>query len=89
MQLQMELPEQTMQQIKTAMLESAKKAYAEAGKQKQFGAYLTKEEASKYLHVSRATLNVFIDAGLKVMVFGNIQRISKNECDRFMVEHQI
>ncbi|MCT3033263.1 helix-turn-helix domain-containing protein [Pediococcus pentosaceus] len=88
MQLEMELPEKTINQLQVIMLDTAIKAYKEAGRRKQFGAYLTKAEASQYLHVSYTTLNELIKMGLRIVVIGNIQRISKKECDRFMNEHQ-
>ncbi|TLQ03784.1 hypothetical protein FEZ51_07695 [Pediococcus stilesii] len=74
--------------MQQSMLLSAKKAFEEAGRQEQFPEYMNKKQASKYLNINDRTLNKFITQGLKITVLDGVQRLSKKECDRFMLENQ-
>lgn len=58
-------------------------------KKYQFPKYLNKTQAAKYLNVSYNTMvNKYIPQGLKMSIIDGVVRISKEECDRFMKEHQ-
>lgn len=58
-------------------------------KKYQFPKYLNKTQAAKYLNVSYNTMvNKYIPQGLKMGIIDGVVRISKEECDRFMKEHQ-
>ncbi|WP_143461526.1 helix-turn-helix domain-containing protein [Levilactobacillus enshiensis] len=83
------LPDSELKRMRNVMYEMATDAYKQAGKGQQFGEYLNKSEAAKYLHVSNATLTQFISEGLPIIVIGNIQRISKKACDEFYQQHQL
>lgn len=83
------LPDSELKRIRGVMYEMATDAYKQAGRGQQFGEYLTKREAAKYLHVSNGTLTQFISEGLPIIMIGNIQRLSKKACDKFYQEHQL
>lgn len=50
--------------------------------------YMNFKQAMKYLGIgSYDTLHYFIHEGLKVIVIGNINKISKTDADDFMTNH--
>lgn len=58
-------------------------------KKYQFPKYLNKTQAAKYLNVSYNTMMLkYVPQGLKMSIVDGVVRISKEECDRFMKEHQ-
>jgi len=89
MEIPFELSDKSMDQIGAVMEKMAVKAFKEAGERQKFGPYMTKKEASRYVHVSPQTLTEFIKQGLQVTTVGNISRISRESADKFMMEHQI
>lgn len=50
--------------------------------------YLNKGEACKYVGISRNTLKLWINLGLKVSIVNGITLISKDELNRFILSHQ-
>ena len=58
-------------------------------KKYQFPKYMNKSQAAKYLGVSYNTMmDKYVPAGLRLAIVDGVVRISKEECDRFMKEHQ-
>lgn len=58
-------------------------------KKYEFPKYLNKTQAAKYLNVSYNTMMLkYVPQGLKMSIVDGVVRISKEECDRFMKEHQ-
>lgn len=58
-------------------------------KRYQFPKYMNKTQAAKYLGCSYNTMmDKYIPAGLKVIIVDGVTRISQEECDRFMSQHQ-
>ena len=58
-------------------------------KKYQFPKYMNKMQPAKYLGVSYNTMmDKYVPAGLKMGIVNGVIRISKEECDRFMKEHQ-
>lgn len=85
----LELPEEALEQIKTVMFETAVQAFNTAGKKQDFPKWMNLTQTAGYMGVSKATLNNFINQGLKVATINGIQRVSQNEADHFYLEHQI
>lgn len=58
-------------------------------KKYQFPKYMNKAQASKYLGVSYNTMmDRYVPNGLQFSIVDGVTRISQEECDRFMKEHQ-
>lgn len=58
-------------------------------KKYQFPKYMNKTQAAKYMNVSYNTMmDKYVPQGLKMSIVDTVIRISKEECDRFMKEHQ-
>lgn len=58
------------------------------GKSSDLPEYMNFKQAMKYLGIgSYDTLHYFIHEGLKVIVIGNINKISKTDADDFMTSH--
>lgn len=89
MKLDMELPDETLEQIGKVMRSMALDAFKEAGRGQKFGEWLTKRDCAAYLHVAPVTLNEFIKQGLQVTTIGSVSRISKASANKFMAEHTI
>lgn len=83
MQVNFELPEEVNQQIKVTMLESATEAFDHVAKRKELPYWMNKSQACVYANVSDKTLKKFIADGLRVMVRGGIERISKKAVDDY------
>ena len=60
----------------------------EKGKSSDLPEYMNFKQAMKYLGIgSYDTLHYFMNEGLKVIVIGNINKISKTDADDFMTSH--
>lgn len=58
-------------------------------KKYQFPEYMNKTQAARYMSVSYNTMmQKYVPAGLQLIIIDSVIRISKEECDRFMKEHQ-
>lgn len=89
-QITFSLPEDAVNQLQTLMLNTATTAFQQAAVIHQLPEkWLNLGQAAVYAGVSRGTLTKFINKGLKVATIGENQRISKDEIDRFLIEHQI
>lgn len=89
-QITFSLPDDAVSQLQTLMLNTATEAFKQAAAvQRLPEKWLNLGQAAAYAGVSRGTLTKFINQGLKVATIGENQRISKDEIDRFLIEHQI
>lgn len=58
-------------------------------KKYQFPKYMNKTQAAKYMNISYNTMmDKYVPQGLKMSIVDGVIRISQEECDRFMKEHQ-
>lgn len=83
MQVNFELPEEVDRQIKITMLESATKAFQQVAEREALPYWMNKSQACTYANVSDKTLKKFIADGLRVMVKGGVERISKKAVDDY------
>ncbi|GEO70474.1 helix-turn-helix domain-containing protein [Levilactobacillus acidifarinae] len=83
MQVNFELPEEVDQQIKITMFRSAMEAFDQVAKREELPYWMNKSQACTYANVSDKTLKKFIADGLRVMVKGGIERISKKAVDDY------
>lgn len=52
--------------------------------------YLTYKQTMKYLNIKTGvTLNKLISNGLPYVIFGKRKRFTKNEIDKFMLNHMV
>lgn len=86
----MEIDDQAMNQIKATFLQSAQEAFKAVSKRQTFGRYMNIKTASKYANVAENTFKKkFINVGLKVIDLDGLQRIDKQDLDKFMDENKI
>lgn len=77
------------ERVKKKVKQNQDKLVALLEKKYQFPKYMNKTQASKYLGVSYNTMmDKYVPAGLKLVIVDGVVRISQEECDRFMKEHQ-
>lgn len=58
-------------------------------KKYQFPKYMNKTQAAKYMSVSYNTMmDKYVPNGLRLIIVDGVIRISQEECDRFMRDHQ-
>ena len=50
--------------------------------------YLKKQEACKYIGITRPTLEKWIAGGLPVISVGGVERIDKNDIDLFLLKNK-
>lgn len=73
---------QQVEQTQGTLLSLLEKKY-------QFPKYMNKSQAAKYMGVSYNTMmDKYVPAGLGLIIVDGVVRISQEECDRFMKEHQ-
>lgn len=86
----LQIDEEAMNQIKATFLQSAQDAFKEVSRRQAYGRYMNIKTASKYAGVAENTFKTkFVNAGLRVINLNRLQRIDKNDLDKFMDDNKI
>lgn len=85
MDIGLQLPPELQEATKTMIGEALNEAIKNVQTKNSFPPYMTKQEASKYLHVSPVTFNKWQQAyNIPVVQIENVKRYKKTSLDKFM-----
>jgi hypothetical protein len=87
--IQLELPDQALEQLRQLMLATAQEAFETVSTQKSLPQYMNAKEASLYMGVAPATFRGFVKQGLAACIVGGVTRYNKKDCDNFYNAHKI
>lgn len=87
--MNLELSDNSLEQLNQLMVVSATEAFKLAAKRETLPFWMKKGEAKIYANVDDKTLTKFIKDGLRVSVKDGVQRISKKSVDDYYTIHEI
>lgn len=85
MDIGLQLPPELQEATKAMIGDALNKAIKDAQNKNSFPPYMTKQEASKYLHISPVTFNKWQQAyNIPVIEIEGVKRYKRTELDKFM-----
>lgn len=85
MDIGLQLPPELQEATKTMIGEALNEAIKNVQIKNSFPPYMTKQEASKYLHISPVTFNKWQQAyNIPVIEIEGVKRYKRTELDKFM-----
>lgn len=83
------LPQDVVNAIQTTVQKSLKDSIDKFQGDTNAPEWFNLDSASKYVGVSRSTIDKFLRLGLQVTKIDGVQRINRHNLDSFMMDHEI